>query len=270
MIEDSRLNPKLLNEEILSESNNPGNNYVILKRTYNVLKYVNDVEVETKEECKVKRYKVEKELTKSVKERLNIPKFGACKGQIRGMVEQGIVRFDNDIKVADRRKNENNLDLKDKLAKKKKTLEDFEKSLESELKNTYNDVLNKNLVSQNKNIKRPRLLRDNEIKVFDLPFHVKEDDLYAKFSNVDTPEEIALMKKENQKENKNESNEIVTKKNIIRSIYMPQRNNVKLNTALITYFESLNAKKAKDKYNNYVWANCEITVRCSDDNPSES
>ena len=176
-----------LPDEIIEDKNCKDPNTTTIKRIV-LLRDTGD-DSEKVQTSIIKRTKVLKEGTKGIKERSEFAKFGLCEGQNRGIIESGIVRVDNDIKIINRKQAQFQESLLSKLKNnsnnitKEVLMEKMINEQEKERKNMI-DMMNQNTYQNDKKKLKPRACKDTDIKVTGFDMRCEEKDLMEIFEKV--------------------------------------------------------------------------------------
>lgn len=182
----------------------------------------------------IKRTKIIKKGTMGMKERSEIKKFGLCSGQLRGTIESGVVRIDNEIKITNRNKQVYHEGLKEKLRSTgfMKSKEDLIRKMneENEKKANKQSETKNELDSK----KKMRQSKETDVKITGFNMTFDEHDLMKLFTKVGEVKKCIILK--------------------------DRITGAKRNIAFLEFRQTYSVQKAIDRFDNRTVSGCVMIV----------
>lgn len=232
----------LVSDEIIKEETDKDGNLVyIIKRKEKIVDKTNEEDEIRFVISEIKKTKVLKKGTIGIKQRAEIHKFGDCKTQSRGTVEAGLIRQDNEVKIANRKKVVYQEGLKEKLKTSSIMTgkEDLIKKMLDEQERKRNQNKEISIYEQQK-IDRQREAKETDIKIMGFNMRCEEIDLIELFSKVGPVRKCKILRDK------------ITK--------------AKRNIAFLEFHQTTHVEEAIKKYNDKTVGGCVLMVSRPNDN----
>lgn len=234
---------KLLRDEFIEEKKEKEGLVTYIRRIVEVTDKTQEQDEKHYLVSDIKRIKVTKIGTEGIKSRMNIPKFGVCESQKRGVVEGGTTRIDNEVKITNRKKAVYQEGLKERL--KQSTVTSTKEALEEKMLDEIERKRKENIAKISSapddfKKKKPREAKETDIKITGFNMRCDENDLMNLFENVGPVKKCIILR------------DRVTNK--------------KRNIAFLEFRETYHVELAIEKYNNKTVGGCVLIVcRPADD-----